>query len=374
MTTIVFAGGGTGGHIFPGLAVADELRKDPDTRILWIGSSRGMDRSLVEGHGIEFRGIPSGKLRRYFSLQNIADLFRIVAGFFAAYGILRKERPSLLFSKGGFVSVPPCFAAKFLKIPVVTHECDVTPGLATRLNSRVAQAIFVSFDETIGYLGPDQKKKAFVTGNPVRSGFYNASPRRGRAFLGLPEDSLPILFVQGGSLGAKQVNDLIAQCLDRLCSRFVVVHQTGSAHFEELSRSMEGAGRMNYKPFPFIKDEMADVLAASSLVVARSGANTVWECAALGKPMILIPLEGSGTRGDQVDNARFFVQRGAAVMLTGADATAENLASAAERIGDSEKLRSDMGCNALSLSGAPPASVIARSLWEIINPSGGGAR
>jgi UDP-N-acetylglucosamine--N-acetylmuramyl-(pentapeptide) pyrophosphoryl-undecaprenol N-acetylglucosamine transferase len=358
MNRIVFTGGGTGGHIYPGLAVVDELKKITDADIVWIGSSAGIDRSIVENHGLPFFGIPSGKLRRYFSLRNFIDIFKIVAGFFSAFALLLKLRPSVVFSKGGFVSVPPCLAARVLGIPVITHECDFSPGLATKINSRFATRILVSYEKTADFFSGKIRSRVSVTGNPVRGAFYAASAERGRAFLGCGND-VPVVMVQGGSLGARQVNDLIAGCLGELCARCVVVHQTGEQNVDQVIRPGDSAVAGRYKPYPFIRAEMPDVVAAADIVIARSGANTVWECAAAGKPMVLVPLEKGSSRGDQVENARFFVSRGAAVMLTGPDATPEKLVAAVFSILDSERLKRDMAANALALGSSRPAEAIA---------------
>ena len=359
MNTIVFTGGGTGGHIFPGLAVVDELRKKTALNIVWIGSSRGMDRELVENHHVTFYGISTGKLRRYFSLSNLADMFRIVGGVFSSFFLLLKLKPVLVFSKGGFVSVPPCFAAKILRIPVITHECDFSPGLATRINARSASTILVSYEETRSAFPEKLRNRITVTGNPVRPVFYSASSEKGRSFLGCAENDIPILFVQGGSLGARQVNDMVAGCLDKLCSRFIVVHQTGAQNADQMTLPENPLTRERYKPFTFIRSEMPDVLAAASVVVARSGANTVWECAASGKPMILVPLEKGSSRGDQVENAAYFVSRGAAIMLTGTDATAEKLAETVLTFADNPDLREEMAAKSAVLGAVRPASVIA---------------
>lgn len=371
MDRIVFTGGGTGGHIFPGLAVVDELSSDCD--IVWIGSSRGIDRELVEGHGVKFYGIPSGKLRRYFSLRNFTDGFRIVGGFFAAFFLLLKIKPKLVFSKGGFVSVPPCVAARILRIPVITHECDYSPGLATRINARFATSIFVSYEDTRSAFDAKKRERVVVTGNPVRAAFYSASAERGRAFINA-DAAVPVVLVLGGSLGARQINDLVAGCLDRLCADCVVVHQTGSANTDQVVSGREGRIAGRYRPYPFIREEMPDVLAAASLVIARSGANTVWECAAAGKPMVLVPLEKGSSRGDQVENAQFFVSRGAAVMLTGGEATPDKLADAVIRILGNATLSADMANNAASLGALRPANLIADLIRRRLNDGAGDAR
>ena len=345
---VMFTGGGTAGHIYPGLAVADELKafaasKNIDIKICWIGCSKGMDRKIVEKAtgpdgkptADKFYGIPSGKLRRYFSLKNFSDLFRIAGGFFAALHILKKERPAVLFSKGGFVSVPPCLAAHLLHIPVYTHECDFTLGLANKLNFKSADCMFVSYDETKNRLGAADQKRVVVTGNPVRPVFYKTDADRGREFLGInlegsaASGNKPVLLVLGGSSGARQINELVFENIDFLCEHFIVVHQTGLLNADD-NRSASLAEKYNgiYKPYNFIYEQMPDVVAAADVILSRAGANSIWEAAVLLKPMVLVPLCGSGTRGDQVDNAEFFKSRGAAEMLLGAEADSEHLKAA----------------------------------------------
>lgn len=371
METIVFAGGGTGGHIFPGLAVVDELARIPGERdVVWIGASDGMDRAIVEGHGVKFYGISTGKLRRYFSLRNFTDIARIVRGFFSSLSILRKLKPTLLFSKGGFVSVPPCLAARLLGIPVITHECDFSPGLATKINSRVADMILVSYDETEKAFPERLRARVRVTGNPVRPAFYDASAKRGRAFLRCDDSNAQILLVLGGSLGARQVNELVIGALESLCGDFIVVHQTGAQNAVEPSSGVSPSVQGRYRAYPFIKEEMADVLAAASIVVARSGANTVWECAAAGKPMVLIPLEKGSSRGDQVENARYFVSHGAALMLTGDEATSARLAQVVSGLVAHPEVLSDMAANSHALGASRPAAEIARIVDELARGAG----
>ncbi len=368
MVTIAFTGGGTGGHIYPGLAVIERLKKRIDCRVVWIGSDSGMDRSIVERAGIEFIGIPSGRLRRYLTPRNLADSFRVLAGFFAARRALKKLAPAVLFSKGGFVSVPPCYAAATLGIPVFTHESDYSPGLATRLNSRVAERVLTAYPQTVAALPPAARASAVAVGNPVRAAFASADPARGRRFLGIGEGER-VLVVLGGSQGALQVNELVASCLALLCARYVVVHQTGSeweARSAELSRTAP-SGR--YLPYAYIRDELPDVVAAAEVVVGRSGAGTVWEASALGKPMILIPLSGAGTRGDQVENARYFAEAGAAVSLVGASATAEALAEAVRVVSGDEALRTRMAAASRAAGRADAADAAADLVVERI---GGG--
>ncbi|MDR0555095.1 MAG: undecaprenyldiphospho-muramoylpentapeptide beta-N-acetylglucosaminyltransferase [Treponema sp.] len=367
MTTIAFTGGGTGGHIYPGLALTSYLKQQFPSRIgriFWIGSSTGMDRAVIEAAGLEFYGVPTGKLRRYFSFKNFLDLFKIAAGFFAARSILKREKPALLFSKGGFVSVPPCAAAASLGIPVFTHESDYSPGLATRINARFAEKIFVPYRETAAFFKKNLRNKIIVAGNPIRPEFQNADPAKGRAFLGVGEERL--LLVLGGSLGAREVNELIRETLPELTKIYTVVHQTGAGQ-DGSYRSGE-----RYRVFPYIKEELPHIIAAAEVVICRCGANTLWECASLGRPLALIPLRGAGTRGDQVENARIFEEAGCAVNLVGSGISggisAECLVKAVYALAGDDAKRAAMSAAAagiVSVGGtARIAEEIVRSAYE----------
>ncbi|MDR2209894.1 MAG: undecaprenyldiphospho-muramoylpentapeptide beta-N-acetylglucosaminyltransferase [Spirochaetaceae bacterium] len=313
MVCIAFTGGGTGGHIYPGLAVACRLKRRLDCRIFWIGSRAKLDKTIVEAAGLDFFSIPAGKLRRNFSLKNVSDFFKVAAGFFAARKILKRERPVMLFSKGGFVSVPPCAAAASLGITVFTHESDYSPGLATRINAgfalRSGGKIITAYGETAERFPRKIQGEVLVLPNPVREEFRNADPRAGRAFLNLENDRR-ILLVLGGSQGSGEINRLVRESLEDLTKWYTVVHQTGAGSTWPGEKPQ---GR--YRPFSYIQGELPHVLAAAELVLCRSGAGTIWECAVAGKPMVLLPLAGSGTRGDQIENARFFERAGAAVIL-----------------------------------------------------------
>jgi UDP-N-acetylglucosamine--N-acetylmuramyl-(pentapeptide) pyrophosphoryl-undecaprenol N-acetylglucosamine transferase len=365
MINIAFTGGGTGGHIYPGLAVASELKNQLsglETKIFWIGSSTGMDQSLVEEAGIEFHGIPTGKLRRYFTFRTIVDAFKVLAGFFAARKILKQQNACILFSKGGFVSVPPCAAAASLGIPVYTHESDFSPGLATKLNARyVAKTngrIFTAYKDTIDFFKEQVRDRVTVSGNPVRSIFHEADAAKGRAFLGVGED-VRILLVLGGSQGAYEINELIRASLKDLNDTYTVVHQTGP------NQSWDVTSTEKYKPFPFIKEELPHVMAAAEIVMGRSGAG-IWEWAVLGKPMILIPLRGSGTRGDQSENARFFQENGAAQILTGDDVTPKNLLRAVNGMATNTSKRTVMAAASAKIGEREGTVTIARVLAEEI--------
>ncbi len=378
--TVAFVGGGTGGHIYPGLAVADSLRQKfikagRDVKIIWLGSLSKMDKEIVlnsvdkDGRACadKFYGVPSGKLRRYFSLQNFFDLFKIFFGFVCAFFILLKNRPAFLFSKGGFVSVPPCAAARLLGIKVYTHECDFTPGLATRINSKFASKILLSYEETKEFFSNGTSPKFVVTGNPVRPAFYQADARLGLEFLGVTaaqKKAKPILLVMGGSLGAAQINELVWKNLSWLCERFIVVHQTGQKNAALLPSDLTEEEKAAYHPYAFIYKEMPSVIACADIVLSRAGANSIWECASLKKPMVLVPLEGAGTRGDQVDNAEYFERRGAAIVLTKSAMTETSVQSALSSMASAaDRKKFAAACEAM-LGQEKPSEKIAAILAE----------
>jgi UDP-N-acetylglucosamine--N-acetylmuramyl-(pentapeptide) pyrophosphoryl-undecaprenol N-acetylglucosamine transferase len=266
----------------------------------------------------------------------------------------------LLFSKGGFVSVPPVFTARLLNLPVWTHESDFSIGLANRINALFASKIWLTYEQSLSGLSAGLRNKAVVSGNPVRAVFYRccsqeergASVARGLAFLSVTGEP-PVLLVLGGSQGALEVNTLIGKALPELTKRFVVVHQTGEKG--EASPRPEPSAR--YIPLAYIKDEMPDLLACAALVVGRSGAGTVWECAACGKPMILVPLAGSGTRGDQVENARYFAEKGAAISLI--HPTTEELVETVIRLTDTPGRLEAMAAAARKIGALNAAAFIA---------------
>lgn len=370
--TVAFTGGGTGGHIFPGLSVIEAFRETPEggaARIVWIGSKKPLDREIVERAGVEFVAVPSGKLRRYLSLRTVADAFRVLGGYFAAKKALKALEPAFLFSKGGYVSVPPVLAARKLGIPVVTHESDLTPGLATRINARFVEAIFLAYDESRAYLSPELAAKARVTGNPLRKAILSGDAARGRKYLGVPEGK-KVLLALGGSQGAQQINALVEEILPDLAGICFTVHQTGEANYAANKAKDDPGFAFSYRAAPFFKEEIADVLAAADLVLTRAGAGALWECGATGKPMILIPLGSAASRGDQYLNARRFEAAGAAIVLSDAEdgtpARPDTLLDAVSGVLGNEPRRRAMSEAARSLCRPDSASLIAAELSAIL--------
>jgi len=369
--SICFTGGGTAGHVFPGLAVIQVLQKKAPYTVFWIGSGRGMEKKIVEAAGIPFVGIPAGKLRRYFSIKNLIDLFKVGFGFLKALSVFAKRRPLAVFSKGGYVTVPPVFAAKLLKIPVISHESDFDPGLATRLASKTACKICVSYPETREYFPQNIRMKVIATGNPVREEITNGDAAKGRQIIGCRDD-LPVILVLGGSLGSKIVNDLIDSVRERLCSRAFLVHQTGEKHFATTRRSPDSstaAGPYSSRYFrqAFFTHELPHILAAATLVVARAGANTLWELAAAGKPSILIPLGTSGSRGDQLRNAAVFGNIGASIVFEEQTVTPDKFCDALfPLLADNARL-SGMAGKAKSVFVADARERIVKVITDTIN-------
>ncbi len=288
---VVLTGGGTAGHVMPNLEV---YKLFPELEFAYIGSIK-IEEDLVKSAGIKFYKIKSGKLRRYFSIQNFLDIFKIFVGFIQVFFLLGKLRPKLVFSKGGFVSVPVVVAAKLRGIKVVSHESDLSPGLATKINARFSHQVWTTFSDTKKYL--NNFNNIVYRGPIVRSECFESSSERGRDFLGFSSNK-PILLVMGGSLGSLQINTMIDSLQSWLFENFCVVHLTGKNKETTIQHS-------NYKQFDFIYKEIFDLIACADIVVSRAGSNAIFELLALQKPMVLIPLV-QGSRGDQVLNANFF--------------------------------------------------------------------
>jgi UDP-N-acetylglucosamine--N-acetylmuramyl-(pentapeptide) pyrophosphoryl-undecaprenol N-acetylglucosamine transferase len=354
---IVVTGGGTGGHVYPVLAVLEEL---PSIRVVWIGSGSQLERRILEGRRLRYYGIPTGKLRRYFSLRNIVDLFKIVAGFFVSLLILLREKPKLVFSKGGYVSVPPVAAARLLGIPSLTHESDLRPGLATRINTRFVDRVLVSFPGSDRYFDERFRGKVIHTGNPIRKILLSGDAQKGRALFGCPANRR-LLLVLGGSLGAASINRLVLGALESLRMDCFVVHQLGSGQFDKSNV------QSNYYPAAYFHDDLAHAFAAADLVLCRAGANTLWELAALGKPSVLIPLPRGSSRGDQIENADFFAEAGAAIVLQQEGLTPDRLAEVVlHLLGNADKLER-MGARALELGRPDAAGRIARLMLRSLD-------
>ncbi len=326
---MAFTGGGTAGHVLPNIAVIEELRErcvGGRLDILYVGGVTGPERELCAKYGVPFVGVATGKLRRYFSWENFVDPFRVVVGAWEAWRALRAFRPDVVFSKGGFVSVPVVMAAARLGVPVVLHEADVEPGLANKMCMRFAKVVCVSWEKSMtlvsGMLaGNTAKRRTLWTGMPVRREVLSGVRERGLEFLGF-DGKKPVLLVMGGSLGAASVNRLVWAELEELLEVYDVVHVTGRDAFEGselmmadgmIPEAVEQAmkSRRHYRVFPYLQDELFDVYACADVVVSRAGASALAELSVLGKPSVLIPLGSTQSRGDQIVNAGVLREAGA---------------------------------------------------------------
>ena len=301
---VLFTGGGSAGHVTPNLALM-EAAQTRGWQVAYAGSAAGIESSLVASiSSVPFHAVQSGKLRRYFSWQNFTDPFRLFIGIVQSLALCLREKPDCVFSKGGFVSVPVVLAAWLCRIPVVSHESDLTPGLANRLAFPFCRTICLGFAETA--LAESSRRKARHTGTPLRSSLVGGDATRGLELLGF-DGGKPVLLVVGGSLGAAVINQQIARVLPRLLETFDVVHVVGEGRLDDVADVADVKG---YVPVPFLAEGYGDVLAAADLVVSRAGANAIYELLALRKPHLLIPLSRRASRGDQIENARLFQAQG----------------------------------------------------------------
>jgi UDP-N-acetylglucosamine--N-acetylmuramyl-(pentapeptide) pyrophosphoryl-undecaprenol N-acetylglucosamine transferase len=311
---IVLTGGGTAGHVTPNIALIPRLREH-GYEVSYIGSYDGIEKKLIEDMGIAYYGISSGKLRRYLSMKNLSDPFRVLKGIHEAKQLMKKLNPDIVFSKGGFVAVPVVLAAKSRKIPVIIHESDMTPGLANKLAIPSAVKVCCNFPETISHL---PKGKAVVTGSPIRRELLDGNKEAGRTFCGF--DQKPVILIIGGSLGAVAINNAVRQILPDLLKNYNVIHLCGKGHLDSSLDALPG-----YVQYEYIKEELPDLFALADLVISRAGANAICELSALAKPNILIPLPAAASRGDQILNAESYKKQGYSLVLKQEDMTADTL-------------------------------------------------
>ena len=328
MKKIIMTGGGTAGHVTPNIALFPAL-KEEGYEISYIGSYKGIEKELIKKQGIEYFGISSGKLRRYFDVKNFTDPFRVMKGYSEAKKILKHTKPDVVFSKGGFVTVPVVYAAKKLHIPVIIHESDLTPGLANKLAIPNATYVCHNFPETANHL-PEEKSR--LTGCPIRKELFEGDRDKGLKFLGF-DGKKPVLMIIGGSTGAKVINETVRDSLDILTQRFDIVHLCGKDKLDTNYNDVAG-----YKQFEYISDELSDIFAASDVVISRAGANAICELLALCKPHLLIPLSANASRGDQILNAKSFKKQGFSEVLEEENMTKDTLCENLTKVYDNRDL------------------------------------
>lgn len=318
MKHIVLTGGGTAGHVTPNIALIPRLR-ELGYQISYIGSYDGIEKKLIEDLNIPYYGISSGKLRRYFDPKNFTDPFRVLKGFSEASRLLKQLKPDIVFSKGGFVSVPVVIAAKRRKIPAIIHESDMTPGLANKLCIPAASRVCCNFPETVSCL---PASKAVLTGTPIRQELLSGNRSEALKFCHFTSDR-PVILVIGGSLGSVAVNNAVRGILPELLKEFQVVHLCGKGKVDPALENTEG-----YVQFEYIRKELPDLFALADIIISRAGANAICEISALAKPNLLIPLPANASRGDQILNARSFEKQGYSMVLEEEELTPEKFLSA----------------------------------------------
>ena len=322
MKKIVLTGGGTAGHVTPNIALLPSL-KEAGFEIYYIGSKEGIEKQLIENLGIPYYGISSGKLRRYKDLKNLTDPFKVMKGYGQARRLIKQLKPNIIFSKGGFVTVPIVLAAKHLHIPVIIHESDLTPGLANKIAIPAASAVCCNFPETIPHL---PEGRAVLSGSPIRQALFEGTKEGGLKRTGLTGEK-PILLQIGGSIGSVFINETLRRILPDLLKDFQIIHLCGKGNLSPSCESLKG-----YVQYEYAGEELADLFAAADLVISRAGANAICELLALKKPNILIPLSLNASRGDQILNAESFKKQGFSYVIKEEDVTDELLLSSIKEV------------------------------------------
>jgi len=381
---ILLTGGGTGGHLIPLLGIVSELKKIGKPKLLLITPASNFNQSISEA-GIQIKTIKAGKLRRYFSWENLRDIFKIPVGIVQSLCYVYKFKPDIVFSKGGFASVPPVIASWILRVPIVTHESDIVPGLANRIIARFASKILISFSAAEKYF---DKSKVVLTGNPIRSDIAKGSVENALKFFKLSSD-LPTVLIFGGSQGAQKINEMVLEILPDLVEKCQVIHQCGDKNYDEIKNKVNiktGAHSLEcknfnsnetnsyrlkselqnrYRLYPFIKEEMKDAYALAQIVISRAGANSLAEIVALNKPNILIPLSTSANN-HQPENAKFFVENNASLIVDETVDNSQKLADAIFKLLSDKNLQTQMKQNLSELSPSQNASQkIAREIMNV---------
>lgn len=320
---IVMTGGGTAGHVTPNIALMPALQ-EANYEITYIGSYNGMEKELIEAQKIPYIGISSGKLRRYFDWKNFSDPFKVLKGYGQAVSTLKKIQPDIVFSKGGFVSVPVVLAAKHCHIPAIIHESDITPGLANRIAIRGAKKVCCNFPETMKYLPAE---KAVLTGSPIRRELFSGNAQASVKYCGFPNHEKPVILVVGGSSGAKVINDTVRKILPELLEQFYIIHLCGKGNLDDSLKGIIG-----YAQFEYARAELTDMFALADLAISRAGANSICELLALHKPNILIPLSAAASRGDQILNAKSFEKQGFSYVIEEEHLTEQLLLEAVRKV------------------------------------------
>lgn len=312
---IILTGGGTAGHVTPNLALIPKL-KELGYEIQYIGTQEGIEKNIILGEKIKYHTISSGKLRRYFDLKNFTDPFRVLKGVWQAKDIIKKEKPDVVFSKGGFVAVPVVIGARLNKVPVIAHESDMTPGLANKLSIPYCTKICVTFPESLKNI---KANKGVLTGTPIREELFKGNREEAMKICKFSEDK-PVILIIGGSLGSKVINDSIRAIIDKLLLTYNIIHICGKGNIDNNLINKKG-----YRQFEYVKEELPHFMNGADLVISRAGANVIFELLALKKPNLLIPLSRKSSRGDQILNAESFRKSGYSLVMQEEEITEDRL-------------------------------------------------
>jgi len=319
-------GGGSAGHVIPNLTLLSDLRTD-GWEIHYVGTRTGIEAELLRSEDVIYHAIQTGKLRRYFDIKNFVDPFRFLIGIIQSLLLMFKIKPSVIFSKGGFVAAPVVIAGRIAGVPSVTHESDRTQGLANKICAPFASKICLTFEDTINDLSPKNKRKAIITGPPIRSGLRGGDAEEGRRICGFDE-SLPVLLAVGGSLGSESLNAIIRKTLPELLKTWQVAHICGKGNIDAKYAGVKGYAQLEYA-----RDELAHLFKISEAAISRAGSNSIFELLYLEIPSILIPLPRSVSRGDQILNAAEFEKKGYSIKLEEHEAeSGEALVNALKRL------------------------------------------
>ena len=373
---IIVSGGGTGGHIFPLYAVTQELRaqtKRPE--ILWIGSKNGPEKDFADRHGIAYDYVAVGKFRRYTPSgldfggdpasigQNILDAIKLPFGIIQAYFRIADFAPDVIFSKGGYVSLPVVIAGRLLSIPVIIHESDALPGLSNRIAARFATTILTGFSETKKYFG--NSKNVHISGNPVRNEILNGNREKAYGLFHLMP-TRPVVLIMGGSLGSSRINQVVMGAIESILSMAQVIHLTGDFDWIKIAPHAARLEPKGYRAFPHLTDNMAHALALADVVVTRAGANSISELSTLGKPMIIIPLDSS-TGGHQMENAKVYAKHNAAVILPEPRLDGEALIQSVRELLTNSQKRAELSANAKELSHAAASRTVVKEILKSVS-------
>lgn len=365
---VVLTGGGSGGHLYPLATVVEEMKKNNNEKIefLFLGSGGKMEKDIMEEYGIPMKVVTCGKLRRYFSFRYILDFLKFPVGIVQSLWHLLKFMPDVVFSKGGYGSVPVVFVAWLYRIPILLHESDATPGLANRFLGSLASRVAINFERAKIYF---PRSRVFLSGIPVKKSVLNGDKQKARDFLGMKKEVKPTILILGGSQGAKFINDKIVDGVNSLIKNFQIIHQTGQKNFERVTRAIEEKGykisHSDYYPLAFIKSELGDLIALADIVVSRAGATNIAELAANKKPVILVPINQSANNHQRI-NAYELSRQKAAIVLEEKNFSTNMLNHYLKEIISEEEMREKLSENIKKFYFPKAAEKIAAEIQDLM--------